>query len=245
MKKIFTICILAVLLIALNGCMFVTLDGLGGNNVHGTGDKVTRDFNVGNFTGLNIAGGYVIVYRQAQESSVTVHMQENLFNYLNTTVENGVLRIYSDRNFRTTSENTPRIYVYTPELNHTVVSGLARLENWDTLHTTRLLVSVGGAVTGTLPLDVENVEINIAGSGNFELTGVADTARISLAGAGNVDASGLQTRAAWADIAGAGTIEIAVSDSLDATISGTGNIWYIGSPQVSRSVAGIGRVQQR
>jgi len=225
--------------------MFVVLDGIGGNNVHGTGDKVMRDFNVGSFTGLNISGGYVIVYRQSQETSITVQMQENLFNYLNTTVEDGVLRIYSDRNFRTTSENTPRIYVYAPYLNHAVVSGSARFENWDTMRTNRLLVSVGGAVTGTLPMDVENVDINISGSGTFELTGTADTARIMLAGSGDIDASGLQTRTARAEIAGAGTIEIAVSDSLDAIISGTGNVWYIGSPQVNRTVAGIGRVQQR
>jgi len=225
--------------------MIVALDGISGNAVHGTGDNVTRDFAVGSFTGINIVGEYVVVYRQAQENSITVRMQENLFNYFNTTIENGILRVYSDRNFRTTNENTPRIYVYAPYLSLAAFAGSAQLENWDIVRTTNLHVSVSGAASGNLPLEADNVEINIAGAGSIDVTGTADTARISIAGAGDVDASGLQTRAAWADIAGAGTIEIAVSDTLDATISGTGNVWYVGNPQVNRSVAGIGRVQQR
>jgi len=218
---------------------------MGGNAVHGTGDMVTREFAVGSFTGVDIAGGYVIVYRQAPESSVTVHMQENLFNYLNTHTINGELRIYSSRNFRTTSENTPRIYVYTPYLNHINVAGSATFEDWDTVHTSGIEISIGGAATGAIHLEVDNIDISLAGAASLDLTGTADTARITVAGAGEVDASALQTRAAWVDIAGTGNIEIAVSDNLDATISGAGTVWYVGNPQVNRSVAGIGRVQQR
>ena len=245
MKKILALIVLTVLLVSLNGCMIVALDGMGGNAVHGTGDKITRDFAVDSFTGVDIAGGYVIVYRQAQESSVTVHMQENLFNYLNTHVVNGELRIFSDRNFRTTSENTPRIYVYSPYLNHINVSGSATFENWDTVRASSLDVSIGGAAAGAMHLEVDSVTISLAGAASLDLTGTADTARITVAGAGEVDAGGLQTRTAWVDIAGTGNIEIAVSDNLDATISGAGTVWYVGNPQVNRSVAGIGRVQQR
>jgi len=247
MKKFISICLLAGVLAVFTGCLSVSSINTGGiNAVSGTGEMVTRDFAVGNFTGIDIAGGYVVVYTNSQTNAVTVNMQENLFDYLEVTVNSsGILRINSTRSFRTTSGNTPRIYVSAPYLNEIHVSGSLTTENWDTIRTQSLFIHAAGATDATIDMEVDELEIVLAGAGSFDLSGTADTAILSLAGAGTIDGENLQTQTATVTIAGASTATIAVSDVLNATISGVGTIYYIGDPQVNRAVAGIGSVRRR
>lgn len=244
MKKFAMLCILLLLFIGLSGCYTVS-PGISINAVQGSGDMVSRDFDIAEFNVLNVLGGYVVIYRQSQTPAVTIQMQENLFDYINVASEDGILRISSDRTFRTDRGYTPRIYVYAPYLSNVIISGSALLEDWETIYTDSLSIHVSGAASGSVYMEVEELRIDMFGSANFDLVGTADTARINVSGTGDVDASELQTRSAHVNVAGVGNVEIAVSDTLDATISGVGNVWYIGSPQVNRTITGLGRVQRR
>jgi hypothetical protein len=38
---------------------------------------------------------------------------------------------------------------------------------------------------------------------------------------------------------------VKVSDTLDARVSGAGTVFYIGNPQVTKEVSGVGTVKQR
>ncbi|MCL4262951.1 MAG: DUF2807 domain-containing protein [Anaerolineae bacterium] len=44
---------------------------------------------------------------------------------------------------------------------------------------------------------------------------------------------------------GAGTAVVQVSDSLDVTIDGLGHVEYIGDPEVTQEINGVGSVRQR
>ena len=248
MRKFISICFLAGMLIFFTGCLMTSsIDGVGvGSAVHGTGDMVSRDFAVGNFTGIDIAGGYVMVYTSSHANAVTINMQENLFDYLEVSVNSsGVLRISSTRSFRTTSSNIPRIYVSAPYLSEIHIGGALTTENWDTIRTESLFIHAAGAADASIDVEVEELELVLAGAGSFDLSGAADTVNFSLAGAGTINGEDLQTRVATVSIAGASNATVAVSDVLNATISGVGTIYYIGDPQINRTVAGIGSVRRR
>ena len=244
MRKITLICIWAGLTVLLSGCLLVSFDGIGANAVQGTGNMVTKDFDTWDFTGIDIGGNYVIVYRQSQTVSISVSMQENLFDYLNVGVRNGILHVDSDRSFRTDQNYRPRIYISAPYLETVIISGAASIENWDTIAVETLHINVSGAGDGLIPMHVDTLEISIAGAADFTLTGTASTANLSIAGAGDIDALGLQAVNATVVIAGAGSADVAVSDTLDVTITGAGTVRYVGSPQVNRTIAGIGSVQR-
>jgi hypothetical protein len=204
----------------------------------------TTDFTTAHFTGIDIAGEYIIVYSQSQTASVSISMQENLFNYLNVTVENGILRVYSERSFRTDRNHTPRIYVSAPYFNTVTLAGATSAENWDTVTTDVLYIDISGVTDGVIPMQVNALEISAAGVADFTLTGIAHTTNISIAGAGKIDAQALQTADTTVAIAGGGSVDVAVSDTLDVTIAGAGTVRYVGDPQVSRSIAGVGTVRQ-
>jgi len=245
MKKLIMICMLTGIMVIFSGCLMVSLDNFPGNAVQGTGPVISRDFTVLDFTGINIDGAYVVVYRHSDTSSVTIQMQENLFDYLNVGVRNDILHIDSNRSFRTARYYTPRIYIYAPYLSLARFGGAASMEDWDEISVDRLSIGVSGAASGKLIVDVNNLSIEAAGAVDFDVYGTASSASISISGAGEIYAANLQTENATVNVTGAGTVDIAVSDTLDITIAGTGTVRYIGNPYVSRSIAGMGSVRQR
>jgi len=237
----------AVLLVAatLGGCVTVSLGPQGwgpnqGVSVRGTGQVVSFPVETASFSAVEIDGNYEIIYRQAQVSSVRFEIHENLIEYLDVETHGGTLVIRSDAFFE--GNSSPTLYIYAPQLDSVEISGAGRLRNWDTLATESLSIMIGGAVEGNMPLNVEHLDALIAGAVRVQLTGSADTASITLAGAGDVSAGMLQTRSASVDIAGAGNVVIAASDTLDVSIAGVGRVQYVGEPTVTRNIAGAGTV---
>ena len=92
-----------VLLMVLIGCS---------NGVRGTGSMVAHDFMVEDFNSLDIRGGYQVIWRESDSISVTVEMQENLFEFLQVSVTDDTLYVNSTRHFRLTNNRTPRVYIY-------------------------------------------------------------------------------------------------------------------------------------
>ena len=96
-------------------------------------------------------------------------------------------------------------------------------------------------------LQAETIQMNFSGSGNFEVNeGNAKTQRIHLNGSGNVSAYGLKTETCSAVVSGSGDIEVYVSNSIEATITGSGNIDYRGNAQIKQiEVNGSGRINKK
>jgi len=249
MKKFVAVSFVVMLATLLSGCMGVSfggninIGGVQGNAVQGTGDVISRDIAVDNFDSIIIDGTYNVVYRHAPTNALTVSMHENLFDYLEVSVENGALRVGSSRPFNVNRGQGPNLYVYAPSLSSIDIRGAANAEDWDTVYGERLYITAGGAANIDIPVEVERISIDAAGAVNIVLEGSADYADMTLAGAGYVDASDLQTRESSIVVAGAGGVEIAVSDTLDVVISGAGVVHYIGNPVVTRQIAGIGTVR--
>ena len=123
-KSVIGSLVLVGILILLTGCTF---------GVRGTGEMVSRDFEVADFSSLDIRGGYEVIWREGDSVSFTVEMQENLFKYLEVSVEGDTLYVESTRNFITRSRNSPRIYVYSPELEMISFYGAINGSNWDSI----------------------------------------------------------------------------------------------------------------
>ena len=227
------------------GVMFLLGGCIGMGGVRGTGEMTSRDFEVEDFSALDISGGYEVTWRQSDNVSVTVEMQENLFDFLRVSVRGDTLRVDSTRNFRTSSGNTPRVYIYTPYLEMVSFSGAIDASDWDTIEGESFSIDGSGAGDISISLDVETLEIDLSGAGDFTLTGSAHTTNINVSGAAEISADDLQTSSTNINLSGAGTVDIAVSDHLSVDISGAGHVRYTGNPTIDQSISGAGRLEQR
>jgi len=235
-KNFIGIFILIGVIFLLSGCI---------QGVRGSGQMVSRDFDVEDFNALDIDGSYEVTWRQGDNVSVTVEMQENLFDFLRVTVRQDTLHVDSTRNFRTSSGNRPRIYIYTPYLEMVSFSGAVSADNWDTIYGESFSLDGSGAASINMSLEVEMLEIDLSGAGDFTLSGSAYVTDISVSGAAEISADDLQTNEATIDLSGAGSVDIAVSDELSVDISGAGRVRYTGSPTIDQNISGAGRLEQR
>jgi len=198
----------------------------GCSGVRGSGEIVSRDFDVENYKGIYVSGVYEVVWQRSETTSATIEMYENLFEFLEISVEGDTLHIDSSRAINIRNNDTvPRIYLYSPSLEMVNFYGALSAENWDTVHAENFSLNVSGAASADLSFDVEVLDVDLSGAGNLDLTGNIDTANIVLSGAGN--------------------IEVDVSNYLNVDISGVGRVRYGGNPTVIQDISGLGTLEQK
>ena len=108
-----------------------------------------------------------------------------------------------------------------------------------------LEVSLAGAGECELTeLRLDRLEIDLAGAARCETEGSARIQDISIAGAGSYEGFELESEEASVSVAGAGAAEVTVTERLDGSVAGIGNITYRGSPKkITQSVSGLGSVE--
>ena len=215
------------------------------NSVTGEGEKILRNIDVTNFTGINIRNSFNIIYRESATHAVRIKMQENLFDPLNVYVENGILQVYfTGQHFIMGRHNIPRLYIYAPYLNHLTFSGSANTVDWDTIRVPHLTITASGAANVTLDLDVDELVIFGSGAVNFDLSGTADAATMYISGAVNFCSQNLQSRNARVYASGACNVNVYATGSINIHASGTAQVFYLGGAQVTRHVSGLAAVRR-
>lgn len=223
MLKLGTLGLLAVAL--LTACRFNPLDTVGATRVTGSGKVVNETRNVSNFDGLIIEGAGKINIDRTGTESLSITTDDNLLQYIDTQVRGGKLVIefkpkimfdrFTDLSFNLTVK----------DLNSLQVNGAARIDAKN--------------------LQGDQITVNIDGAGAINLAGKVNQLTTSLKGVGTFNSENLQANRATVTNDGTGGAIVRVSESLNATLSGVGYIEYIGNPQVTKNISGLGAVRQR
>ncbi|GAB2947007.1 head GIN domain-containing protein [Hymenobacter coalescens] len=199
------------------------------------------------FTRLTLATSAEVILEQGSTQKVEVVGAAEDLKDVETTVENGRLRIgtvhkngLNWRGFR----GPVKVYVTMPAIEALGVSGSGKLHADKPLRAKALTLAVSGSGQLRAPLSAESVDASVSGSGSMALSGSTQTLKAGISGSGRIEASGLQAGSCEAHISGSGNCRLNVSESLDARISGSGNISYAGSPRVTKHIAGSGRVSK-
>lgn len=99
-------------------------------------------------------------------------------------------------------------------------------------------IEMNATVSGTAAFE-------ISGSGKAMATGKAATVDVDISGSGKVLAASLETGKCQVRISGSGSVEINVKEELDAKISGSGDVRYLGNPaRVNAHSSGSGSVRK-
>lgn len=105
-------------------------------------------------------------------------------------------------------------------------------------------VTVSGSGGATLSgLDLTRLTADLSGSGKVTATGAAGSAAVTVSGSGDFDGSGLALQDATVDASGSGRVQVQVSGTLTAAVSGSGDVVYTGNPAtVQRDRSGSGDI---
>lgn len=244
-KNIMKICLMSMfMLFTLTGCVVVSISDMGQESVNGTGQRITKEYSVSEYSAVKINGNMEVVYIADDLDVVTVEIQENLLEYLDISVEDDELTIQANKTFITDRTKTPIVYITIPTLNKLSVNGGAYIRDSDPVQSETFTFIINGASKAELEIYADSIMVEVNGAGSITLFGTATEADISINGAGNVDALKLQTENASVRLDGAGRLSIACSENLIAEMNGIGSIAYKGDPSVKPSISGIGTINQ-
>ena len=107
--------------------------------------------------------------------------------------------------------------------------------------TTNVEIDGSGKLTVT-DVVADTLSMKINGSGDSALSGEVNRQAIAIHGSGSYDAGNLQSQVTTVDVIGSGDSRVWVTDDLEITIAGSGNIAYRGDPALIQTVTGSGNL---
>lgn len=212
------------------------------------GPAVSRNYQVGNFDQIEVAGPYNVQVRTGSNPSVSAQGSQKMIEKMVVEVRNGRLEIRPERqkgwfptgwNFRGKVDLT----VTVPQLRGASIAGSGdiKVDQVKGAAFEGKIAGSGGLDVGAL--EVQTLKLAIAGSGGARVgSGRARKAELEIAGSGDIDARGVRAETADVAIAGSGNISAAATGTADVSIMGSGDVQLTGGAKCKISKAGSGNV---
>jgi len=203
---------------------------------------------VARFDRIRFRGPGTLKISQTETESLTVHAPAYVMAHVISEVKDGVLHV---------GYKSPKV---------TSLRVLREVISFDLCMRDIRKITVTGSGTVLVP-DVDNdvvrVEVNgsgkvnldhltadtfrtvIRGSGSVRVQGDVETQSVLLEGSGRYDADFLVSDFAQLCLVGSGAIGVSVTDELNVSINGSGQVTYGGFPDISKSISGSGRLIRR
>lgn len=230
MKKIITLG-LALSMVAITNAQW-------GKRIKGNGNVVTVERSVGDYDAVALAGWFDVELVAGNEGELTLKGESNLLEYIKTEVKNGklIVKVEKGVNLKPSNWNSG-IYITVPveTINSVTLSGSGDIVGKTTLKSDNFDTRISGSGDITLAIEAENVEATLSGSGDINLEGRATNLDIQVSGSGDIKAYELEAEFATVQVSGSADVKVTVNQSIDARVSGSGDISYRGNPKKIKS----------
>ena len=237
----------SIALAAVAACTAVS--GCGRVHAEDGGATISRNYQVGNFQKIEVAGPYDVEVRTGANPGVSAQGSEKLLGRTLVEVRGDRLLIRPQESrgwfhFGWSTHGHANFTVTVPKLSGATIAGSGDIKV-DKVEGDRF----EGAVAGSGGLDVaamnvQTLKLEIAGSGRARAgAGKAQSAAYEIAGSGDLDAGGVQTQQAKVSIAGSGSVKAHATGTADVSIMGSGDVDVSGGAKCNVSKAGSGNVR--
>lgn len=213
----------------------------------GGGASITRDFNVGSFDSVSLAGSQNVIVTVGGAHSVRAEGDADMIDRLEIEVDDGGLEIGMKKGNWSMNWGKGRepvtIYVTLPALSAAAIGGSGNMQI-DKIEGGRFSGSIGGSGDMRIAsLRVGEADFSVAGSGGIKAAGAAQRSSISIAGSGDIDAGDLESRDASISIVGSGDVRLKAMQTANVSIMGSGDVVVTGPARCSVSKMGSGDVR--
>ncbi|WP_299461191.1 head GIN domain-containing protein [uncultured Microscilla sp.] len=178
---------------------------------------------------------------QGDTQEVILKAQKNIHDIAAFYVDQGelVLKIAGDRCIRKTDIE---VFITIPTIKKVTLQSAGQIIGQNLWDSPNLEVILSGVGKIKAEIKSNSVYTKTSGAGQIKLKGNTQIQQVTLSGVGNYEAFDLVSNKATIKLKGAGNCEVNVTQELNATISGSGNINYKGNPAIHRDISGVGSV---
>jgi len=222
MKNIQTLNLVAWLMISLlfSSCFY---------GIKGNGKVLKTERQVGMFESISASAGIEVILLQDSVVKVEVEADENLQDNIKTEVSNGELKIYPEKQIR--SSKAKKVFVTFKTIHSLEASSGSDIKSKSELKLSSLDLSASSGANIDLSLVVNNLNVEGNSGGDIDLSGLADNLSVDGSSGVNIKASDLQSKICNAGASSGATLKIDVSENIIAKASSGGNIRVTGNPK--------------
>jgi len=219
---------LIILIIGSSSCIISTKE-----TIYGSGNVVTEERDIDEFTGLKVSSGIDVIIRQGNEISLELEADDNLHEAIITEVVDNTLKIYTRKNIR--KARSKKVFLVYEDLNRIRISSAGDVTGENTLQTDRLDIDLSSAGDLNLDVEAENISCYISSSGDARLSGSTRVLDASLSSAGDLHAYELKAEKVDVRCSSAGDARVYASEEFNLRSSSAGSIYYKGDGRVANS----------
>jgi hypothetical protein len=191
----------------------------------GAGRRTTQTRDVGSFDTINVVGDIDVEVVPGADGTVKVTAGEKVIDRVVTETSGRSLHVrIRDRGIVIGSDPFKDVRIEASS---------------DALNTIRI---TGSSDVKLGRVDHGQFAVQVNGSGDIEASGTVDHLIATIQGAGDAHLFDLQARTATVKLEGAGDAEVNVTDRLDVSVAGDGDVRYRGHPVVRQTVEGAGDI---
>ena len=189
--------------------------------IEGNGRIAEQVRKVEDVNAVSVSGAFDVNLTVGSKEQLIVSADENLLPYLTTNMADGVLHVSTSRSV--CSENSLEIRLFVHQLTSVIADGASSFR-----------------IDG---VNAKNLTLRLSGANDLQVSGSVVGFDVDLSGAAELDAVGLLARCARVNIGGSAEAKVNVKDSLDAVISGVGDIYLLGNPAITlQNESGMGEI---
>jgi len=230
--KTFSKIFVVTLLFLTTSCFLI--DGVKGNR-----NVVTQDRNISSdFDAIHTSYGINVKLAIGSNASLTLEADENLHDIIRTEVEDGVLRIYAEKNIYSAKKRT--VYLTAKEVNVIKATSGSSVTSENTIKTEEFKVSTTSGANVNLELETESTSSSATSGSNIRLSGKTQKLTASSTSGANVRAKSLEAKICEARATSGSVMSVHATQELDAKATSGANISCSGNPEVVKKNSSSG-----
>jgi hypothetical protein len=234
-----------ILLFSLVTCDGTIWEDVAGEAVRGSGDVVEEERDVSGVSGVELAMQGTLQISIGDSESLRVEAEDNLLDYIETDVRAGKLVIETRPGINLRPTRSINYTLTVDGLKTITISSRGNIEA-EEMRSESCTVTISSSGNVTIDsLECTSLRVDISSSGNLEISGgEVQEQDITISSSGEYRASDLASVEAEVALTSSGTATIRVSDQLRGRLSSSGNIRYIGNPEVNVRTTSSGRTER-
>ena len=197
----------------------------GNNNVISINREINKDF-----TKVRVSTGIELIIDQGSEVSLTVEADENLHDIIITEVEDGKLKIYTEKNIWKSASK--KVYLTVNTLEELKASSGSNIKTSNVLKVTNLNVGSSSGASVNLDINATNVISDSSSGSTMKIKGEASTHETEASSGSSINAYRLVSKNVTAKVSSGASISVYASENINGRASSGGSISFEGDPKI-------------
>jgi uncharacterized protein YxeA len=215
------------------------------NRVNGNRNVVTKVRKTSNkFSGIKVSTGIDLYVSQGSKNKVTVEADENLHDIIITEVEDGVLKVYSEKSIW--KAKARKVHVTIKDLSLLKATSGSDVYGKGTIKTDEISISATSGADIRITVDATSVETSSTSGSDISIAGTTINHASSATSGASIDAYELESQNVLVKATSGADINIYASEKLDAKANSGGDIDFKGNPKsVNKKESSGGDISKR